>query len=179
LDAAESVLVDRGMSAFTVDEVTARAEVAKGTFYLYFQSKDDVLSALRDRFVDGLMASQNTELDKLPEGDWLSRLELWMESSIRGYLDQVALHDALFMHASTEFRGAVHPTNRHLDALADIVAAGSAAGAFTVRSPSAAAVLLYAAMHGATDYLIDNPDAMAVDEVVREARLLCRRLAAG
>jgi AcrR family transcriptional regulator len=179
LDAAESVLVDRGMSAFTVDEVTARAQVAKGTFYLYFQSKDDVLAALRDRFIDGLMATQRAELDKLPSDDWLGRLELWMETSIRGYLAQIQLHDALFMHASTEYRGATHPSNGHLDALTDIVARGSAAGALSVDSPAAAAVLLYAAMHGATDFLIDNQGAMPVDEVVVEARRLCRRLATG
>jgi AcrR family transcriptional regulator len=177
LDAAESVLVERGMTAFTVDEVTVRANVAKGTFYLYFQSKEDVLAALRDRFLDGLMATQRAELAALPEGDWLGRLELWMETSIRGYLAQIPLHDALFMHANVEGRGAVHPANPHLDSLVEILQAGSAAGAFTVDSPTAAAVLLYAAMHGATDYVIDNPDAMPVDELVAESRLLCRRLA--
>ena len=73
----------------------------------------------------------------------------------------------------------MHPANRHLDSLVDIVQAGSAAGAFTIDSPTAAAVLLYAAMHGATDFLIDNPGAMPVDELVAESRRLCRRLAAG
>jgi AcrR family transcriptional regulator len=171
------VLVERGVGAFTVDEVTTRAKVAKGTFYLYFQSKDDVLAALRDRFLDGLIATQRTELDGLPEGDWLRRLELWMETSIRGYLAQVSLHDALFMHANAETRGPIHPANTHLESLLEILQGGCAAGAFTVDSPNAAAVLLYAAMHGAADYLIDNPDAMAIDELVAESVLLCRRLA--
>jgi AcrR family transcriptional regulator len=178
LDAAESVLVERGTGAFTIDDITVRAKVAKGTFYLYFQSKEDVLAALRDRFLDELMATQRAELDALAGDDWLGRLELWMESSIRGYLAQIPLHDALFMHAHVEGRGPVHSANRHLDTLVEILQRGSAAGAFTVDSPTAAAILLYAAMHGATDYLIDNPDSMPVDELVAESRRLCRRLAA-
>lgn len=184
LDAAELVLVDRGMAAFTVDEVTSRADVAKGTFYLYFQSKEDVLAALRERFLVELVRTQVGALDQLPDGEWLGRLELWMESSIRGYLANVRLHDALFMHAPSEAdgRGPVHPTNQHFQLLSDILHAGSEAGAFTVTSPMAAAVLLYAAMHGATDYLIDNlddpadPADITVDELVAEARLLCRKL---
>jgi AcrR family transcriptional regulator len=178
LDAAESVLVQRGMVAFTVDEVTARASVAKGTFYLYFQSKEDVLAALRDRFLDGLIATQRVELDELPEDDWLGRLERWMETSIRGYLAQVRLHDALFMHGKVESRGPVHPANRHLESLVEILQGGCAAGAFSVESPTAAAVLLYAAMHGAADYVIDNPEAIAIDVLVAESRQLCCRLAA-
>lgn len=169
--------MERGAVALTVEEVTARAKVAKGTFYLYFQSKEDVLAALRDRFLNGLMATQRVELGDLPDGDWLSRLELWMETSIRGYLAQVRLHDALFMHTNAEGRGPVSPANRHLESLVEILQGGSAAGAFSIDSPNAAAVLLYAAMHGAADYVIDNPDAMAVDELVAESLLLCRRLA--
>jgi AcrR family transcriptional regulator len=165
------------MAAFTVDEVTARAEVAKGTFYLYFQSKEDVLAALRDRFVDGLITTQRVELDELPEGDWLAKLERWMETSIRGYLAQVRLHDALFMHGNAAGRGPVHPANRHLESLVEIVQGGCAAGAFSVESPTAAAVLLYAAMHGASDYMIDNPGAVAIDVMIAESRQLCRRLA--
>jgi AcrR family transcriptional regulator len=179
LDAAESVLVDKGMAALTVDEVTARAGVAKGTFYLYFQSRDDVLAALRERFVEHLVAVQRAELDTLPDGDWPGRLELWMESSLRGYLAHVRLHDALFLHATGDRapRGAAHPANEHLQLLVDILRSGAAAGDFAVDSPEAAAILLYAAMHGAADHLIDNPGHIAADELVGEARRWCRQLA--
>lgn len=178
LEAAESVLVEKGMTALTVDEVTARAGVAKGTFYLYFQSRDDVLAALRESFVEHLVALQRAELETLPDDDWPGRLELWMESSLRGYLDQVRLHDALFLHTTGDpaARGPAHPANEHLQLLTDILRRGTAAGAFAVGSPEAAAILLYAAMHGAADHLIDNPGHITADEVVAEARQWCRQL---
>jgi AcrR family transcriptional regulator len=35
----------------SIEQITDGANVAKDTFYLHFASKDDVLLALRDRFV--------------------------------------------------------------------------------------------------------------------------------
>jgi AcrR family transcriptional regulator len=49
LDAARLVFAARGFDAATVDEVAARAGVAKGTLYLYYPSKRDIYwAALRD-----------------------------------------------------------------------------------------------------------------------------------
>lgn len=53
LEAAEAVLVERGIAGATVDEITSRAGVAKGTFYLYFASKDEVVHALQRRLWQG------------------------------------------------------------------------------------------------------------------------------
>lgn len=40
LDAARSLLVSRSMDALGIDEITERADVARGTFYNYFPDKD-------------------------------------------------------------------------------------------------------------------------------------------
>lgn len=40
LDAAEKVFFERGFVRATMDEVAARAELSKGTIYLYFKSKE-------------------------------------------------------------------------------------------------------------------------------------------
>jgi AcrR family transcriptional regulator len=53
LEAAEAVFVERGIARATVDEITGRAGVAKGTFYLYFTSKDEVVQALQRRLWQG------------------------------------------------------------------------------------------------------------------------------
>lgn len=185
LDAAEAILVDNGLSELTVDEVTAKAGVAKGTFYLYFQSKEHVLAALRDRFVERLVAGQQARLDELPAGDWIGRLERWMELSIRGYLANTALHDALFLHSHDVGgdqdlveggRGAAHPANQHMTTLEGILRAGAEAGAFTLTSPRVTAVVLYAVMHGAADYAIDHPEHVSAEQLIAEARRLCRCL---
>jgi AcrR family transcriptional regulator len=46
LAAARQVLEQRGLEAMTMEEIAAAAGVAKGTLYLYFQSKDDLIQAL-------------------------------------------------------------------------------------------------------------------------------------
>ena len=46
LAAARKLLEQRGPEAMTMEEIAAAAGVAKGTLYLYFQSKDDLIQAL-------------------------------------------------------------------------------------------------------------------------------------
>jgi AcrR family transcriptional regulator len=189
LDAAMQIVLAKGVAGLTVDEVTVRAEVAKGTFYLYFRSKQQLLGALRDRFVDDLSARQRAELDRFVADDWMGRLQHWMESSIRGYLAHADLHDALFHHpfagdsASRPKTGHGHshkadPTiNQHAAVLADILEAGTAAGAFALADPHAAAILLYNTMHGSADYLVERAGHATdlVDTVIAESLNLCRR----
>src|SRR3954463_12277502 len=52
LDAAQQVLLRRGLRSATVADVADAAGVAKGTVYLYFESKDDLLAGLRSRYLD-------------------------------------------------------------------------------------------------------------------------------
>jgi len=46
LRAADAVLLDVGVQNFTIDQVVDYLGVAKGTFYKYYQSKDDILTAV-------------------------------------------------------------------------------------------------------------------------------------
>ena len=46
LDAARAVFFEGGFQLATVDDVAARAEVSKGTVYLYFESKETILAHL-------------------------------------------------------------------------------------------------------------------------------------
>ncbi len=43
LSAADLVLIDAGIEDFTIDQVAERANIAKGTIYKYFKSKDEIL----------------------------------------------------------------------------------------------------------------------------------------
>ena len=46
LDAAYELFLERGTAKTSVEDITSRAKVAKGTFYLYFQDKGAVMQAL-------------------------------------------------------------------------------------------------------------------------------------
>ena len=43
---AYDLFMEKGFVKTTVDEIVRRANVAKGTFYLYFKDKSDVLQEL-------------------------------------------------------------------------------------------------------------------------------------
>jgi AcrR family transcriptional regulator len=55
LAAARSLLEQRGPEAMTMEEIAAAAGVAKGTVYLYFQSKDDLILALITRVGENII----------------------------------------------------------------------------------------------------------------------------
>ncbi len=51
LAAAEKIFFSRKGETATMDDVAKRAELSKGTLYLYFKSKEDILYALADKGV--------------------------------------------------------------------------------------------------------------------------------
>lgn len=75
LEATIRVLRERGLSGLKVEEVARRAEVGKGTVYLYFEHKQDLLKALVEHrtmhFYDD--AAAITRLD-LPFAERLQKL---------------------------------------------------------------------------------------------------------
>jgi AcrR family transcriptional regulator len=44
--AAERLVAARGLDAVSIDDITAEADVAKGTFYTHFEDKDDLAAAI-------------------------------------------------------------------------------------------------------------------------------------
>jgi len=52
LAAAREVFAEKGFVGSNVDDITARVEVARGTFYLYFDDKLDVFRTLVNEFYD-------------------------------------------------------------------------------------------------------------------------------
>ena len=46
LEAAEVLMQESGLSGLTIDDVATQTQLAKGTIYLYFKSKEDILAAL-------------------------------------------------------------------------------------------------------------------------------------
>ncbi|HJL15699.1 MAG TPA: TetR/AcrR family transcriptional regulator [Sandaracinaceae bacterium LLY-WYZ-13_1] len=62
--AARDTFVEKGFQAATVDDIVAKAGVARGTFYLYFDDKRDVFEALVDDFLMRITACvKSIELD--------------------------------------------------------------------------------------------------------------------
>jgi len=63
LAAARSLLEQRGPEAMTMEEIAAAAGVAKGTLYLYFQSKDDLILALITQVGENILQDLEVSLE--------------------------------------------------------------------------------------------------------------------
>jgi AcrR family transcriptional regulator len=150
MNAAQNLFIEHGVGQTTIEQITAAADVAKGTFYLYFSSKEDVLAALRQRYVQGLLAAIKSAVDATPEGDWQGKLATWAKASIAGYLDAILLHDIVFYESRpTGRRGLVD--NVIIDHLRQLLEAGMAAGAWSIDDPHFTAVFLFNGFHGIAD----------------------------
>jgi AcrR family transcriptional regulator len=63
MDAARLEFFERGFHRPTVDDVATRAEVSKGTIYLYFESKEEILAHLLLEGLDLLLAEMEASFD--------------------------------------------------------------------------------------------------------------------
>ena len=54
VEAALSAFATKGVAATSVDDIVRAAGVAKGTFYLYFTTKDEIVDAVAQRMIEGV-----------------------------------------------------------------------------------------------------------------------------
>ena len=71
LDATQSLLAKRSFDALSVDEIVARADVARGTFYNYFADKDALERELASQFAcaDDARSRVQTKESAIPRNE--------------------------------------------------------------------------------------------------------------
>ena len=68
VDAAEEVFFSRGVENATMDEVAEKAELSKGTLYLYFKNKNDLFHAIVARALEMLLNMFQRATEKEEKG---------------------------------------------------------------------------------------------------------------
>lgn len=146
LEAALSVLKEGGVSGLKMEEVARRAGVAKGTLYLYFQNKRDLLKALVEertwgfyREVEAIVRRDAPFFERLE--DLLRRRLAWIQEW-RGLWAAVA-REAMGQEDPTPWLKGLH--EHYLALLEELVLSGQAEG--SVRrdlNPRAAAAVVSA-----------------------------------
>jgi AcrR family transcriptional regulator len=148
VSAAASVFAQRGVANTAVSDIVKAAGVAQGTFYLYFDSKDDAILAVVERLADGMieataarLAAPSSAVDRLLAlGNVLA--EAGAEPDAAELVDLMhrrenrALHDRL----------AEDLTLKLVPLLESIVEQGVAEGAFSVEDTRAAAWFVLAGL---------------------------------
>lgn len=168
LAAAQRVLSTQGVEKATIDEVTAAAGMAKGTFYLYFQSKSDLVAAMRREFAAELAERVAGSITSEGPHDWPGTIRQLLESAADSYLANLPLHEAVLYHGDAG-EGEAGWTAEIVRALEGFITAGSKAGAFTVDDPEFTAVLLFDAIHGLFHHALHQPQGPDRQRVVDAA----------
>ena len=87
LETADRLIAERGYEQISVAEITRTAGIAKGTFYNYFEKKEDLIRALYHSHFEVL----NTGIDALVAGDACAGLRAYLE----GFADVVVQADVM------------------------------------------------------------------------------------
>jgi len=126
LDAAARLAVEEGLENTSIAKVAEAAGVAKGSIYLQFESRQDLLTGLQadlwDRMLERprqIVADQNRT--------WVSKLDDVVEHWMRFEFDYHDLYHAVF-HAVAA--NSAEPLEAARTLLGDLVAAGAEAGEF-------------------------------------------------
>jgi AcrR family transcriptional regulator len=154
VEAAERLLNVHGAQV-RVEDVVREAGVAKGTFFLYFPTWDDLLETIRDRLVAEF--SQAHPLPTEVEGpvDWPALVD-WLACAFVDFtLSRRGLGEAIFHSDFAERRPLA---DNGVTQLTAIIRAGQEAQAFGAIDPEPTARLLFAAIHEAADAVAAGAD---------------------
>jgi AcrR family transcriptional regulator len=220
LAAGQALFLAKGIAGTSLDDITQRAGVSKGLFYLYFPSKEDLVLALREQFSRELAERMRTAAEAVPVStgpvstgpvstgpvstapEWADRLDACARAGFECYRELHDLHEVLFHHAHTlspesgksrsgKFGSVVSGSGKSGEpgsgspdpapapaarVISELLAAGTAAGAFDVPDPESTAVLCYASMHAFDDDFRGRPGPDDA-RLIRAAQLLFRRAA--
>ena len=178
LDAAQQVLLRRGPAAATMADVADAASVAKGTVYLYFASKAELLAGLRARYFERLTAVLGDPAGAgpgAPPPTAAARIEELVAASYDFALANHELHHVLFHEAGL---GEHDTFARAHDAVAELVAIGAASGELDVPDPALATDFVLHGLHGILVAATHRPRSHRRELVDGVTRLVCGALGA-
>ena len=95
LDAAERLLVRRGIDAVSIADIAQEAGAAKGLLYHYFESKDDLIAVLRERYLSDWYSEIERLLAATGAGDEEDRFARFLRSMYEFHADKIELHHLL------------------------------------------------------------------------------------
>jgi AcrR family transcriptional regulator len=82
VDAAEKLFQENGIVDTTISSIVKEMDVAKGLFYYYFKSKDDVIEAISEKYNEVFREMLNAAMD---QEDYESRLKQYVHNSVASF----------------------------------------------------------------------------------------------
>jgi AcrR family transcriptional regulator len=172
LDATDRLLARYGYRKMTVEDIASEAGIGKGTVYLHFSSKEEVVLSHIDRIVDRLRdrlkeiaGSDGTAAERLRE--MLLTRVLFRFDSVQHYTQSLndllaVLRPGLLARRAQYFRA-------EAEIFAEVLTAGRQAGEFAFDDSQAVAHALLQATNGLFPYSLSTTELGAREEVEQRA----------
>lgn len=86
LDVAKELILERGVPAISMQDIADKAELSKATLYLYFKSKETILSEILEASAEAFISYTEARLESAADGLcairilWESYLDIFVES---------------------------------------------------------------------------------------------------
>jgi AcrR family transcriptional regulator len=161
LGAAREVFFEHGFHSPTMDDVAARAEISKGTIYLYYESKETVLAHLLLEGLELLLVELQATYDRTQQCTSPLPPEATLRALSNAYLgfchSQPSYFRLLIAFDRGRFEEQIPPdlyqevlnnSLQGLNLVAQAIEQGKETGAFTVDNPWRAAGAVWAALNG-------------------------------
>lgn len=174
--AAEHVFARHGPWEATVEEITNNAGFAKGTFYLYFQSKEELLAELKKQFVDDILR-RTSGIEVPPNSRWEDRSDAYVAEFVDFLLERRNLIQVFAQERqSADTRSIFAACATRLRAmLAAGIRRGIEAGHFSAADPDLCASLLIHAIFGTVQNLVLYERRIDRDRLIASVQELVRK----
>lgn len=175
IKAATAVFGRVGLDNATVADIVDEVGVAKGTFYLYFKSKDDVLALIWNRYLDELLerATESTEENT----DWGASMNRLMDRMVRFAFEHADLHQMVYGSANARALEMCRQANeRVVQNLADRVRRAVESGLVEPVHVDSAVRMIYHGTHGLVHDQMAQRVELDVDATVLMAQEFARRV---
>ncbi|MCB0117763.1 MAG: TetR/AcrR family transcriptional regulator [Anaerolineales bacterium] len=152
INAAEGVFTKKGFDEARMDDIAEETGLSKGTLYLYFKSKDDLIIAILDR----MFQREFKQLESLEQEDLSATDAIWKLTDLltKDILSMIRLVPIVYQFLALAFRNKYvqkalkQYINRYLGILIPIVQRGIDAGEFREVDARETAIAMGAIIEG-------------------------------
>jgi AcrR family transcriptional regulator len=173
LDAAKQVFADAGYHGASINAIIEKAQIARGTFYLYFESK----AAVFDSILDQAMADLRARLRRIDVEDPSApppqvQLREQVAATLGYVVGDRALAALLLQSAHTPEAEATERLDQFYGEVRRLIVRaieqGTAIGLVRKCQPELVAGALLGMIRGVIEVMMRSPQPPAVDDVVNE-----------
>jgi AcrR family transcriptional regulator len=173
LDAAKRVFADMGYHGASINAIIERAQIARGTFYLYYESKAAVFDSILDQATADLRARiHRIEVEDKAAPPPQVQLRAQLVATMEYIVGDRALATLLLKAGHTPDAEAAHRLDQFFaDVRGLIVRAletGVEIGLVRKCHPELVAAALLGSVRGVIEVLVDSPAPPPIDDVVGE-----------